>query len=57
VSWLILAVDRILDMFRTAINVWSDTCGAAVIASTEGEVLEYRHDKLADLDIEDIDMG
>ena len=54
---LILAVDRILDMFRTAINVWSDTCGAAVIASTEGEVLEYRHDKLADLDIEDIDMG
>ena len=37
---LILAVDRILDMFRTATNVWSDSCGAVVIARTEGEVLE-----------------
>jgi len=36
---LILAVDRILDMFRTATNVWSDTCGAVVIARSEGEVL------------------
>ena len=34
---LILAVDRILDMFRTATNVWSDSCGALVIASSEGE--------------------
>ncbi len=37
---LILAVDRILDMFRTATNVWSDSCGAVVIASSEGEVLK-----------------
>ena len=37
---LILAVDRILDMFRTATNVWSDTTGAAVIAKSEGEVLK-----------------
>jgi len=37
---LILAVDRILDMFRTATNVWSDTCGAVVIAKTEGEILK-----------------
>ncbi|MBC8314468.1 MAG: cation:dicarboxylase symporter family transporter, partial [Bacteroidetes bacterium] len=37
---LILAVDRILDMFRTATNVWSDTCGAVVIAKSEGEVLK-----------------
>lgn len=37
---LILAVDRILDMFRTATNVWSDSCGAVVIAKTEGEVLK-----------------
>lgn len=34
---LILAVDRILDMFRTATNVWSDTCGAVIIAGSEGE--------------------
>ncbi len=36
---LILAVDRILDMFRTATNVWSDSCGAVVIARSEGEKL------------------
>ena len=28
---LILAVDRVLDMFRTSVNVWSDSCGCAVI--------------------------
>ena len=28
---VILAVDRVLDMGRTAVNVWSDACGAAVI--------------------------
>ncbi|MGB4206104.1 MAG: dicarboxylate/amino acid:cation symporter [Bacteroidales bacterium] len=37
---LILAVDPLLDMFRTAVNVWSDTCGAVIIAKTEGEVLK-----------------
>ena len=37
---LILAVDRILDMFRTATNVWSDSCGAVVIAKSEGEKLK-----------------
>jgi len=36
---LIIAVDRILDMFRTATNVWSDTTGAVVIARSEGEAL------------------
>ena len=36
---LILAVDRILDMFRTCTNVWSDSCGAVVIAKSEGESL------------------
>jgi proton glutamate symport protein len=36
---LILAIDRPLDMCRTTVNVWSDSCGAAVIARTEGEVL------------------
>ena len=37
---LILAVDRILDMFRTCTNVWSDSCGAVVIARSEGEILK-----------------
>jgi len=37
---LLLAVDRPLDMLRTSVNVWSDTCAAAVIARTEGEVPE-----------------
>lgn len=32
-----LAVDRPLDMFRTAVNVFSDSCGAAIIARSEGE--------------------
>jgi proton glutamate symport protein len=36
---LILAVDRILDMFRTTVNVWSDSCGAVIIAKSEGETL------------------
>lgn len=34
---LILAVDRVLDMARTAVNVFSDSCGAVVIARSEGE--------------------
>jgi Na+/H+-dicarboxylate symporter len=37
---LILAVDRILDMSRTMINVWSDSCAAVVIAKSEGEILK-----------------
>jgi len=38
---LILAVDRVLDMARTSVNVWSDTVGAAVLARWEGhEVTE-----------------
>jgi Na+/H+-dicarboxylate symporter len=37
---LILAVDRILDMCRTTVNVWSDSCGAVMIARTEGEILK-----------------
>ena len=34
---LILAVDRILDMMRTSVNVWSDSCGTVIIAKSEGE--------------------
>jgi proton glutamate symport protein len=33
---LILGVDRVLDMFRTSVNVWSDTVGAAVVSRWEG---------------------
>jgi len=36
---IILTVDRILDMFRTSVNVYSDMCGAMVIASSERSVL------------------
>ena len=36
---MILAVDRILDMFRTTVNVWSDSCGAVIVAKSEGESL------------------
>lgn len=32
-----LAVDRPLDMYRTVVNVFSDSCGAAIIAHSEGE--------------------
>lgn len=34
---LILVVDRVLDMCRTAVNVFSDACGAVTIARLEGE--------------------
>ena len=34
---LILVVDRVLDMCRTAVNVFSDSCGAVIIARKEGE--------------------
>lgn len=32
---IILAVDRILDMMRTSVNVWSDSCGCAVVDALE----------------------
>ena len=35
---LVWAVDRVLDMARTMTNVWSDSCGALVIAHTEDEL-------------------
>ena len=33
---IIIAVDRILDMCRTSVNVWSDSCGCAVVAPYAG---------------------
>lgn len=38
---VMLAVDRPLDMFRTVVNVTSDSIGAVVIAHSEGEQLNY----------------
>jgi proton glutamate symport protein len=34
---LVLAVDRILDMCRTTVNIFGDTCCAVIVAKTEGE--------------------
>ena len=34
---LILVVDRVLDMFRTSVNVFSDSCGAVIMGRLEGE--------------------
>ncbi|GAB3382062.1 dicarboxylate/amino acid:cation symporter [Spongiibacter taiwanensis] len=34
---LLLVTDRVLDMIRTAVNVYSDSCAAVVIARSEGE--------------------
>jgi len=32
---IIIGVDRVLDMCRTSVNVWSDSCGCAVVARFE----------------------
>jgi Na+/H+-dicarboxylate symporter len=34
---IVLAVDRVLDMFRTSVNVLSDSCGAVIVAKLDGE--------------------
>ena len=39
---VMLGVDRPLDMYRTVINVTSDSIGAAIIANSEGEELSYQ---------------
>jgi len=36
---LVVAVDRLLDMLRTCVNVWGDSLGAGIIAVSEGETL------------------
>jgi Na+/H+-dicarboxylate symporter len=37
---LVIGVDRILDMMRTAVNVYGDTCVAVMVAKTEKETLK-----------------
>jgi proton glutamate symport protein len=46
---LLLVTDRILDMFRTAVNIFSDSCGAVIIAKRQGElgILEFKHSHTA----------
>lgn len=34
---MVIIVDRILDMCRTTVNVFSDSCGAVIIGKSEGE--------------------
>ena len=34
---LILPVERVLDMCRTSVNIFSDSCGAVIIGRSEGE--------------------
>jgi len=43
---LIFAVDRILDMLRTVVNVTGDATVATVIASSEGQLREVTEDEL-----------
>jgi len=38
---LMLSVDRPLDMYRTVVNITSDSVGATMIAHSEGETLDY----------------
>lgn len=43
---ILLAVDRILDMFRTTVNVSSDACGAIIVARFGGECfLDTEHQR------------
>jgi len=42
---LILGVDRLLDMFRTAVNVTGDLSATVMVAATEGETPAYRAPK------------
>jgi Na+/H+-dicarboxylate symporter len=36
----LLSVDRLLDMSRTAVNIYSDSCAAVIVAKSEGEELK-----------------
>lgn len=45
---LIIAVDRVLDMCRSTVNVWSDSCGAAVVGRLMGEAPGERPREVAD---------
>jgi Na+/H+-dicarboxylate symporter len=44
---IVLAVDRILDMCRTTVNVWSDSIGAATVARLEGQKVVWPEEQAA----------
>ena len=44
---LIIGVDRLLDMLRTAVNVTGDTMVSVVIANTEGVLNHERYNDLS----------
>jgi proton glutamate symport protein len=46
---LFLAVDRILDMCRTTVNVFSDSCCAVLVARSEGETHVLQSDQFESL--------
>lgn len=43
---IILVTDRFLDMCRTSVNVFSDSCGASIIARSEKETQVLADDKI-----------
>lgn len=44
---LLLVTDRILDMVRTSVNVFSDSCAAVMIAKLEGEQAVLTQDEMS----------
>lgn len=54
---LIIGVDRLLDMTRTAVNVTGDCMVSTVVAKSEGEIdVDTFNDELAGQNIEEIDF-
>lgn len=46
---LLFAVDRILDMMRTTVNVFSDSCCAVLVAASEGEPNVLKNKNLVEI--------
>jgi Na+/H+-dicarboxylate symporter len=47
---LLIALDRIIDMFRTTVNVFTNSCSAVLVARSEGELthlIKEQHEKVA----------
>ncbi len=50
---LILPVDRVLDSCRTPVNLWSNSCGAVIVARLEGEKIEQPYNEVQEIEISD----
>jgi Na+/H+-dicarboxylate symporter len=48
---LVVGVDRILDMMRTSVNIYGDTCVAVMVAKSEGESLKIDLNKKAEITV------